>query len=457
MCSIWRRGDPLDLESAFDTVFSKALKQSFPFDLYGEKTDTTVVNLKKGRIEKCMRLENGGISMRINRKGKVGFAGQSLGAVDAASLMKSASVPEDSTSPVDPVEVDFPVIGSGTVAGMYDPALVQVPFETLEDIVCALASGAEHDSIASLEGYINTLAKEWIIGNSQGEKQTVRETYIKVFVETRARLLFKRSMNMEYQDGRALDNIEAELLGESCAEKAIRGLKSTKMVEENLPVVLGPAVVSNILYNFTGGMLHAENILKNVSCLREDRPLGCMTLIDDGTIPGGIRSSPIDTEGVKRERRVLIEEGEIRGYLHNLVSSSRFGIQATGNGCRPSYIEKPAIGPSNVILKPGDVTSQEIIENIKRGIYIALSFNVPNLTDGIFFLTAQNAFWIKNGEISEAVQVPALETNIYQFTDSFEAVSKDVSVLNGVWSPTVHLSPMRVFPSPITYAGGSPW
>lgn len=416
-----------------------------------------MVNIKKGRIERCVRIENAGMNMRINRDNKIGFAGYSLDTADAESLIKSASVPKDCVNPADPMCLDFPTIKPGTVDGIYDKTLSSLALEDMEDAVYMLAEGAARDSIVAVDGYIHTLSRKWIVGNSQGECATIKDTFVKVLVRTRGRLLFKRSMNVEFQDSRAFGQIGFEALGESCAEKTVKALKSTKMTEAKIPVVLSPAVVSNMFYNFANSILNAENIYRRISCLRKDRLLGAITLIDDGTIPGGVKSSPMDEEGVKKERKVLIEEGRVVTYLHNLVSSKKFNVQPTGNACRLGYIEKPTIGPSNLILSPGDQSSREIIENIRRGIYINLTFDIPNITNGDYFLTGQNSFWIENGEIGEAVLFPALDTNIFQIASSIEEMSEDVSVLNGVWSPTIKLSAVKVIPSPVIYAGASLW
>ena len=55
-----------------------------------------------------------------------------------------------------------------------------------------------------------------------------------------------------------------------------------------------------------------------------------VTVIDDGTIPGGFGTSPFDGEGIPTRRTVVIENGVLKSYLLNTYTAKKLGLQTTG-------------------------------------------------------------------------------------------------------------------------------
>ncbi|NIN65385.1 MAG: TldD/PmbA family protein, partial [Anaerolineae bacterium] len=44
----------------------------------------------------------------------------------------------------------------------------------------------------------------------------------------------------------------------------------------------------------------------------------CVTIIDDATIPRLSGSYPYDSEGTPGQKRIIIENGVLKGYMHSL-------------------------------------------------------------------------------------------------------------------------------------------
>ncbi len=51
-----------------------------------------------------------------------------------------------------------------------------------------------------------------------------------------------------------------------------------------------------------------------------------ITVVDDGTIPGGFGTSPFDGEGVPTRRTVVIENGVLKSYLLNTYTAKKLGF-----------------------------------------------------------------------------------------------------------------------------------
>ena len=66
-----------------------------------------------------------------------------------------------------------------------------------------------------------------------------------------------------------------------------------------------------------------------------------VTIIDDGTIPGLMGTSPFDDEGVPSRRTVVVENGILRSYILNSYAARKLGLVAVPlsyrfNGCNHS-------------------------------------------------------------------------------------------------------------------------
>ncbi len=101
-------------------------------------------------------------------------------------------------------------------------------------------------------------------------------------------------------------------------------------------------------------------------------------------MPGGFGTSPFDSEGVASRKTVVIENGVLKSYLLNTYTAKKLGLQTTGNASR-GLAGTPGIGPGNFFLQPGTKSLQEIIGDIKEGLFVTefLGFGV-NLVTGDF-------------------------------------------------------------------------
>ena len=81
-----------------------------------------------------------------------------------------------------------------------------------------------------------------------------------------------------------------------------------------------------------------------------------VTIIDDGKMEGGILSAPFDGEGVPTSKKLLLEKGVLKQFLHNTYTAAKANTQSTGNGTRGTYRSTPGVGTTNFYLAPGDLS-----------------------------------------------------------------------------------------------------
>jgi TldD protein len=183
-----------------------------------------------------------------------------------------------------------------------------------------------------------------------------------------------------------------------------------------MPVVLGGGWAGVLLHEAVGHGLESDFNRKNQSAfsgkIGEQVAAKGVTVVDDGTLAGRRGSLNCDDEGVPAARNVLIENGMLRGYLHDLHNARLMGLAPSGNGRRQSYAHAPMPRMTNTFMPAGATPPEEIIASVKRGIYAA-NFNggEVDITNGNFVFVAAEAYRIEDGKLGEVVKGATIAGN----------------------------------------------
>ncbi len=130
-----------------------------------------------------------------------------------------------------------------------------------------------------------------------------------------------------------------------------------------------------------------------------------VTVVDDGTIPNRRGSISFDDEGTPSQRNVLIEDGVLVGYMQDRQNARLMGVKATGNGRRQSYAHAPMPRMTNTIMESGEATPEDVIKEIKDGIYaVNFSGGQVDITNGKFVFSCTEAYKVEGGEIKYPVK-----------------------------------------------------
>jgi len=107
-----------------------------------------------------------------------------------------------------------------------------------------------------------------------------------------------------------------------------------------------------------------------------------LEITDNAILEGALCSRPFDAEGSTSQNTPLIESGILRNYLHDSYTSTKDGVESTGNSNRSSYRATPNIGTSNLVVTPGSSTLDEMISEAKKGVLCTFTFDRPNFVTG---------------------------------------------------------------------------
>ncbi|MFB3826409.1 MAG: metalloprotease TldD [Bryobacteraceae bacterium] len=238
-----------------------------------------------------------------------------------------------------------------------------------------------------------------------------------------------------------LDYFQQEHTPEHFAEEAARQaavmLDAVDAPAGEMTVVLGPGWPGILLHEAVGHGLEADFNRKGVSAFsgrvgqQVASPL--CTVVDDGAIARRRGSVNIDDEGHPSGRNVLIENGVLRGYLHDALSSRIMGAARTGSGRRQSYAHIPLPRMTNTFLLAGESAPEEIVRSVARGLYcVNFGGGQVDITSGKFVFSASESYLIENGRITRPVRNATLIGNGPEALKYVSMVGNDLKLDQGI-------------------------
>lgn len=246
---------------------------------------------------------------------------------------------------------------------------------------------------------------------------------------------------------RSLSRMESpEHVGKVAAERTIRRLGARKVKTAHVPVVLDPLVAVSILDHIFEGV-NGDSVYRGASFLAgklgQKIAADRVNVIDDGTIVGGFGTSPFDGEGIPTRRTVVIENGVLKSYLLNSYTAKKLGLQTTANASR-GLAGTPGIGPGNYFLQPGTKTPQQIIGEIKEGLYVTEFLgHGANLVTGDYSRGA-SGLWISGGELAYPVEEITVAGNLKEMFNNISEIGNDLEFRGAMACPTVRIEGLTV-------------
>jgi len=246
---------------------------------------------------------------------------------------------------------------------------------------------------------------------------------------------------------RSLSRLDSpENVGKIAAQRTLRRLGARKVKTAHVPVVLDPLVAVSMLDHIFEGV-NGDSVYRGASFLAGklgqkiagDR----VNVIDDGTMPGGFGTSPFDGEGVPTRRTVVIENGVLNSYVLNTYTAKKLGLQTTGNASR-GLAGTPGIGPGNYFLQPGTKTPQQIISEIKDGLYVTEFLgHGANLVTGDYSRGA-SGMWISGGELAYPVEEITVAGNLKEIFFNITEIGNDLEFRGAMACPTIRIDGLTV-------------
>jgi TldD protein len=200
-------------------------------------------------------------------------------------------------------------------------------------------------------------------------------------------------------------------------------------------VVLDPILAGVFVHEAFGHLSESDFVYENDK-LRDIMKLGKqfgveqLNIVDSAADPGLRGSYKYDDEGVRSVKTYLIREGKLVGRLHSRETAAKMNEQPTGNARAINYRYPPIVRMTNTYIEPGKTTFNEMIADIKEGIY-AKNWYGGMTSMEMFTFSAGEAYMIRNGKIAEAVRPIMLTGNVFNTLKNIDAIGNDLDMNQG--------------------------
>ncbi len=230
-----------------------------------------------------------------------------------------------------------------------------------------------------------------------------------------------------------------EKQGAEAVRQALVQLEAQAAPAGQMEVVLAPGDSGILLHEAVGHGLEADFNRRGTSNytgrVGQTVASPLCTVVDDPSLAQGRGSINVDDEGQVPEKTVLIENGQLCGYLHDRLSSQHFGVPRSGHGRRESFSQMPLPRMTNTILLAGPHDPEEIVRSVSRGIY-ASSFGggQVDIANGDFVFNLTESYLIEDGKITTPLKGVNLIGNGPETLSGVSMLGNDVAVSDGIWT-----------------------
>jgi len=406
-------------------------------EIYLEYSKITEILLDEDKLKALSYGIVQGAGIRVNSNEKTGYAysddfqiSNLRRAAEAASFIaesskpiKSFDVSSQDTKPHFELKSPVPLMGdekkieilrrANQEARDYDPRIEQVKVEYYDE------------------------EKKIMIINSEGSKVTDVQYLVRLAVYPLAIEGAKKFDGYATSGGRVdadyFVQIPPELTAREGAKQAIDMLDAGETPAGLNPVVVGPGWGGVLVHEAFGHSLEGDGIRKKTSLMSDK--LGrkvaskMVSMIDDATIPFGRGSFTIDDEGTPGQRKILVKDGVLQGFIWDKLNAKLMGTQSTGNGRRESYRYYPLPRMSNTFIDRGETDPDDIIKSVKRGIFAKkLGGGSVDTSTGNFNFLVREAYLIEQGKVTRPVKGAVLIGNGPEAMKKIELVGNDLLV-----------------------------
>ncbi len=222
---------------------------------------------------------------------------------------------------------------------------------------------------------------------------------------------------------------------EQMAKHAVELLSAPQVKGGEYTVVLDPILAGVFVHEAFGHLSESDFVYEN-DRLRQIMVLGKkfgsteLNIVDSASIPGLRGSYRYDDEGVPATKTYLIREGKLVGRLHSRETAAKMGEQPTGNARAINYRYPPIVRMTNTYIEPGSASFEDIIGDIKEGVYAKNWFGGTTSME-MFTFSAGEAYMIRHGKLAEALRPVVLTGNVFTTLNNIDAIGNDLEMNQG--------------------------
>lgn len=203
-------------------------------------------------------------------------------------------------------------------------------------------------------------------------------------------------------------------IGRLAAERTLARVGSVKPRTGTYPVVYDERVAASLVGHLLSA-INGTSIARGSSWARDllgkqVLPAG-LSLVED---PHRVRigsSRPFDGEGLPTQRREIVADGVLTGWVLDLATGRKLGMASTANASRGTSAP-PSPSTTNIDLTQGAVGRDDLLKQIGTGLLVtSMIGSTINPTTGDYSRGA-SGFWVENGELAYPVHECTIAGNL---------------------------------------------
>jgi PmbA protein len=407
------------------------------------------VSYRFGKLEDVERSESRDLGLRV-------FIGQRQAAVASTDLSRLAlkkvaerAVAMARLAPEDPYCGLAP---SGLLARHWPALDIEDSDEPSSDRLAAMAKDCEQAALA-VKGVTNSEGASASFGRGSmalATSEGFAGSYAGTSASISASVVVGEGTGMErdydYSSARFMADLEnADDVGRSAAERALKRLNPRKPPSQSAPVLYDPRVSMSIIGHFSSA-IQGMSVARGTSFLKDKMGQKVfakgVTITDDPHRVRGLRSKPFDGEGVANRKMNLVEDGVLKTWILDCAAARQLGLTSNGHAARGTG-GPPSASTTNLYMEAGTVSRMELIGSVKSGLYVTEMIGSGiNMVTGDYSRGAAG-FWIENGELAYPVSEITIAGNL---KDMFLNVTpaSDLEFRYGSNAPTLLIEGMTI-------------
>ena len=434
-----------------DGVVRKFIKPGYEYEIYRQRTKKRKVEVSDEKLENLSSSEESGVGIRVLKDNRMGFAytteldeGSLKDVVEKAMQICELQSPDRGNRFLEELKIS-------EVESVFDREGVELPLEEKIDFTLNLEKEAK-----SLDPRIKGVRKasftegifEVGVRNSFGVDFGYEGTYYTAMIATLAQEGEDSAISWEFRGERRFSKLSVEDIARDVVFKSVSLLNPKPVGTKVMPVLFFRESFAMLMDAFSS-MFLGDALVKGKTLLKdregESVASDTLTVVDDGTREEGFLTAPYDAEGVPHSRKVVIEKGVFKGFLHSLYTATLTGCEPTGNSERSGFRSLPSSGITNLYVEPGERSLEELLSMEDEVLVVLdlMGLHTADPVSGEFSLGASGVLYRK-GKPVHAVRGVTVAGNILDLWNKILAVGSDLKFYGNLGSPSVLVGDITV-------------
>ncbi len=399
------------------------------------------VFIDNGQIEQISNNFTHGISCRALVNGSWGFVSSddtqdSIPSLERAVKLASQTHAKSPRKSKGLAEVEPPLLHD-IPAARKDPN--DVPIDEKVELLLEMHKRAKVPDVTSTTVLYSESELKVEYSNSEGveaEYSLVRTGFAVTAVASQNGIFqMARGSEFDVCGYELFDKYDALELAEEAGNTAVELLSAKVPKGGRMPVILDQELAGVFIHEAVGHAVEADHVVEGNSILSgkvgSQIAAPCITVVDDPSMHG-FGYYPMDDEGVESVATTVIDDGVLKSYLHSRETAALLPGTGRPGHARSQGLSRPIIRMSNTYIENGDSGFDEMLAEMKDGVYLIGSRGGQvNPGEGVFQFNAERGYMVENGELTTPLCDVSLSGQILDILQNVQMAAGDMKMNSG--------------------------